>query len=198
MARYDRRLLVPYLQDVCSVELLCERAARDVAACRATLNAARKQEGRKADYVQEPSLLSMLSMHLVGWAIVAILFIVVAANGSGLAILLFILVGGTILGASLATIWKVPGEYAYEKRKYESYLAEQAGYDREKAHYREIANIQEKKIALLNKRLNSVQQLRQQVYSVNIIPNKYRNRHAAYYLFDYFSSCTEDDLGRVI
>ena len=33
---------------------------------------------------------------------------------------------------------------------------------------------------------------------MNIIPNKYRNRHAAYYLFDYFSSCTEDDLGRVI
>lgn len=36
------------------------------------------------------------------------------------------------------------------------------------------------------------------MYGVNIIPNKYRNPHAAYYLFDYFNSCRENDLDKVI
>lgn len=38
----------------------------------------------------------------------------------------------------------------------------------------------------------------QQVYSVNIIPNKYRTIYVAYYLYDYISSCRETDVDRVL
>ena len=38
----------------------------------------------------------------------------------------------------------------------------------------------------------------QQVYAVNIIPNKYRTIYVAYYLYDYISSCRETDVDRVL
>lgn len=38
----------------------------------------------------------------------------------------------------------------------------------------------------------------QSVYSVNIIPNKYRSVYVAYYLYDYISSSHETDIDRVL
>lgn len=198
MAKYDRRFLVPYLRDVCSVELLYSRTARDLASCEDMLAYARKKENRKAERVEKPSLLEKLAIHFIGYSIVIIFALYLNSHPSGILALLFVLVAGLIVGVSLATIWKIPGEYSHDLRKYEAYLAEQATYDKEKVRYRELANIQEKKITLLRKQQYSVKELRQQVYSVNVIPSKYRNLHAAYYLFDFFSSCAEDDLGRVI
>lgn len=50
----------------------------------------------------------------------------------------------------------------------------------------------------LNNRLRAAQKLRSDVYSVNIIPSRYRNIHAAYYLYDFFNSARETDLEKVI
>lgn len=30
MAQYDRKILIPYLQDVCSMELLCAKITREI------------------------------------------------------------------------------------------------------------------------------------------------------------------------
>ena len=38
----------------------------------------------------------------------------------------------------------------------------------------------------------------QSVYSVNIIPNKYRSVYVAYYLYDYINSSHETDIDRVL
>ena len=77
MARYDRRLLVPYLQDVCSVELLYTRAIRDLDACERTLRIAQRNADRTAEAVKKPSLLGRISWILLGIIIVAVLAILV-------------------------------------------------------------------------------------------------------------------------
>ena len=46
--------------------------------------------------------------------------------------------------------------------------------------------------------LQEAEEKLQQVYSVNIIPNKYRTVYVAYYLYDYISSCRETDVDRVL
>ncbi|MBP9990438.1 MAG: hypothetical protein KBT45_03315 [Bacteroidales bacterium] len=50
----------------------------------------------------------------------------------------------------------------------------------------------------LSEQLRKSQQLRSDVYDANIIPAEYRDIHAAYYLYDYFSSCGENDLDKII
>ena len=48
------------------------------------------------------------------------------------------------------------------------------------------------------KRLQEAKEKLQSVYSVNIIPNKYRSVYVAYYLYDYISSSHETDIDRVL
>lgn len=50
----------------------------------------------------------------------------------------------------------------------------------------------------LIRKLREAKALRNRVYSVNIIPARYRNIHAAYYLYDFFSTCRETDLEKTI
>ena len=196
MAKYDRRLLVPYLQDVCSVELLCDRVARNLNASQSAFNTAQTQAARTAKPVKKPNLLLRLSWIICGIIIIARLVILV--DNFRFPILPFILITGVFGGCAVVYLWKLPREYSYDKRRHKQYLVEQASYNKERIFYVNMAKAEEKKIAHFQKQLSHVQQLRQQVYSVNIIPSKYRNLHAAYYLFTYFSSCEEDDLGRVI
>lgn len=47
-------------------------------------------------------------------------------------------------------------------------------------------------------KLREARSIRQQVYGVNIIPNRYRNIYVAYFLFDYFNTSRETDLDKVI
>ena len=46
--------------------------------------------------------------------------------------------------------------------------------------------------------LQEIQQKLADAYNVNIIPNRYRTIYYAYYLYDYFSSCQETDLDKII
>lgn len=196
MAKYDRRLLVPYLQDVCSVELLYARCTRDVEECKNLCFTARRLENRKAEHVDKPNLFADLAWVLCGIIVIAILIFLV--DNLLFPPLLFVLIAGVFGGIAVVYTWFVLKEYPYEMHKYRTYIAEKSLYDREKSHYQNMANTQEKKLVLLSKRLNRVKQLRSQVYGVNIIPNKYRNIHAAYYLFEYFNSCRENDLDKII
>ena len=64
--------------------------------------------------------------------------------------------------------------------------------------YQESLRAWEQHLDGLRNGLSKAQALRNSVYSVNIIPSKYRNVHVAYYLFDYFSTCRENDLDKII
>lgn len=196
MARYDRRFLVPYLEDVCSVELLYTRAARDLDKCKYALSTARRNAARTAEAVKKPSLLGRLSWILCGIVIIAILAVLV--DKLIFPPLLFILIVGVFGGGTIGYLWTTRGDYSLEMSKYKHYLTMQATYDRERAAHEAMVKMQEKKKVQLENRFDSVEELRKRVYSVNVIPGKYRNLHAAYYLFDYFNTCNEDDLDRVI
>ena len=161
MAKYDRRLLVPYLQDVCSVELLYARCTRDVEACKNKYSAARKFENRKAEYVAKPNLFADLAWVLCGIPVIVILIILV--DKMIIPAFLFVLAASVFVGVAAPYVWFAFKEYPYEMRKYKSYIAEKNTYDHEKKYYQNIADTQEKRLVLLEKRLKNVKQLRSQV-----------------------------------
>lgn len=56
MASYDRRFLVPYLQDVCSAEMLCSRLEKEIVQCNNNIQWFAKATNKKIDdpsYPQE-------------------------------------------------------------------------------------------------------------------------------------------------
>ena len=112
MAKYERCLLVPYLQDVCSVELLYSRAKRDMENCKNAYSVARKLENRKAEYVAKPNLFTDLLLVLCGIPVSAIL--VVLVDKMIFPVFLFVLIAGIFWGFALPITWLVLKEYPYE------------------------------------------------------------------------------------
>lgn len=64
--------------------------------------------------------------------------------------------------------------------------------------FRMALQCEQKNNLILQSRLQEVQTLRQSLYDVNIIPKQHRNIYAACYLYDYFSTCRENDLEKII
>lgn len=64
--------------------------------------------------------------------------------------------------------------------------------------WRETARKWEEAERINKKRLRDAERIRADLYSVNVIPSRYRTIHAAYFLYDYFESGRETDLDKII
>ena len=203
MARYDRRLLVPYLADVCAAELICRKlddemtiakknADRAAQRVQAVYNIKAPYEPVKEDY--KTTGFSWISF-LIGILEAILTF---APNVPLFFRIVF------IVGCFLFVYWAFSGVHS-AKDQYEAAVQE---YQQQKWQYekqREQKRIYEGNYYALKKEYRSLQQeycnaeaLKTQLYGVNIIPSRYRTVHAAYYLYDYFSTCQETDLDKII
>lgn len=106
-------------------------------------------------------------------------------------------------------------EYAKENRRRAEYGKRKEEYEKQLKAYKkrkpqreklvkEIEAEKKKQSVLLQRqafykaRIQDAEKKLAQIYSVNVIPSPYRNRHAAFYLYDYFSTSQEDDLDGII
>lgn len=94
-----------------------------------------------------------------------------------------------------------------EKQKIEKEAVEETYQEEKKDYERMMALANEGRSDLPNQidyynaavsHLQEAKEKLQSVYSVNIIPNKYRSVYVAYYLYDYISSSHETDVDRVL
>lgn len=200
MAKYDRKLLIPYLETVYCAELLLLKVQRDYKS--ASDNKLTYQLRLEADNPPEPpknqsgewKVLLPIGI-LLGFIALTMLF-----SGNAIKILLSFVVGFIafffLLGAYTDLEYKSWYEEGY--RKYTDQLRAYNSRKSERESNRRMMDSWDQQMVLREKRVREVRKLRDRVYSVNVIPLPYRNVYAAHFLYEFFRSGQADDLEQVI
>lgn len=210
MANYNREILVPYLRDVCSVEMLCQKLEREKRQCQAKVNECTEKLRRTKRDVpnKHMSLKDYINAMDLSWdnvfmGILGIGLIVLGIILKRVGLFLIPKVVG-FLGIALTIIWllmiflNIDTDKERNKERYDENTRYNSMLDKETPVYEENLKRHQSAVSYLQRKLNDAYYIRQQVYSVNIIPNRYRNAHVAYYLYDFFNTCRETDLEKVI
>lgn len=214
MAKYDRRILVPYLRDVCSAEMLCAKITREIGNCKTDINNLSNQVNQKiVDPARPYDSTRNMDSNFANHVAYIIIWLGIPLFVALLAFLCFGIesLGFVIVCIIVATIFGGPGiwDVLDDKRKDKAETQEALDrYHNQIEYNKRLRNqIPAKKQQLLSKqdylchlqnRMADAKKLRENLYGVNIIPARYRNIYAAYYLYDYFDSCREDDLDKII
>lgn len=214
MAHYNRQILVPYLQDIYSIELLCEKLSRqfDVDEYRirqAELILNTKVSEPIPPYHEKESSFSIIGVFFWVMAVLCVVgtfgIFLDAKKMDGFTIFcIFMMVLGFVMFTFLGWVFNGAKEgeqqQAYE-RENNRYLRERDNYDKHKQECAEALTIVSNCSAeqrFLKGKYSKAKELREKLYSANIIPSQYRNVYAAYYLYDYFSTSKETDLDKII
>ena len=235
MPHYNREILVPYLKDVCSAELLCRKLEQQKNESESKLRDANCYLGNKPQVPAMPirkdytkNVVDARTNVVVGILFVAFFAFLIPIvynvsdklyyyfNFGFFGSLLFegitwlVIIGAGLFSlCGLAVLLEAIGDRITARRKdkkayegdTERYKAAKARYDRwcaNLSYYQNIAQRERTNLNACNTHLAEAQQLRAQLYNVNVIPSKYRNAYAAYYLYDYFNTSREDDLTQVL
>lgn len=209
MASYDRRILVPYLQDVCTAEFLCCKLNREIDECRKRIANLNGQINRKVIDPVKPSLADCEEKGSASDSGAMIIWIFIFI-GAGAWLWQWTPLGALVpIGIALIMIFGwISDDNAQQKSAQKKYETEMYWYEKEMQNnevwrnnlpqYRIALQRERQYLDVLNQHLIEARSLRNEVYGVNIIPSKYRTVHVAYYLYDYFVSCRENDLDKII
>ncbi len=194
MAKYEREFLVPYLMNLCSLEL----AHRKLSEREYVLDgqAGRLRDGiRFAKKPQAPFIERLPLFWVVMGCITFVMsFLMFSLELNGLG--WFFIIGGIAEGSI---------GYGQITEVKESNARKQCTYNREMAEYNEAqrkndtdkrtklpAALDELRRCQLEKR--KVTETLQRAYGINVIPMQYRNIYASVFLYDWFSTSRADDL----
>lgn len=211
MANYNHEILVNYLRDVYSMELLVRKIEDDV-----------HSTGEDVEYLQTliektdstpvpqkgtisppKDIFPSLAKGCVTLGILICLLLFSPDSGFlGLiaALCLYLSLGFFIYAGFIAS-------NNAKKQKMEKEAVEETYQEEKKDYERMMALANEGRPDLPNQiddynaavsHLQEAKEKLQSVYSANIIPNKYRSVYVAYYLYDYISSSHETDIDRVL
>lgn len=203
MASYDRRILIPYLQDVCAAEMLCRKLEQEIQSA--------KSESEKfirwanADY-EDPKAPEWDKYKPDNGKKTGGIVALIIYGGIGLILFPIGLIGvGMGIAAYLSGAKeqekceaRAKKEYDAAVKAYKAKCATQKSHRENRPAWREKARQLTVKGNDLSEKLKAAKALRNDIYSVNIIPARYRNIHASYYLYDYFDTCRENDLDKII
>ena len=201
MAIYDRRMLVPYLQNVCCIEMVCARLSREVATYQQAVNQNYAYVNQKFLPAVKPKREGIGKL----WALLLIptvlFFLFIGQKGSVLRSL--IIFGSIGAFAFLFMILKEGSEAAQRdyEREYEEYgkaVRFNKLLEENLPAQKSLLQQNTQKLNELKSKLHKAYILRDNIYDVNIIPSQYRDIYSAYYLYDYFKTGRENDLDKVI
>ena len=203
MAKYDRRLLVPYLEDLCSVELLYVKLSKELS----------HAQGRQWNYenlvkndippakppkaVDNSGLICFVWFAIIGlgiWAL-TLFFSGLFLRMLGAVVIAFICFMLYLFAQGLS--WddessrKKNEKYEKELKQYNDRAQVRSNNKQQEAHWHNQANI-------LQKRVQEVKKLREGIYNANVIPIPYRNVYAVHFLYEYFRSSSADDVDMIL
>ena len=211
MANYNHEILVNYLRDVYSMELLVRKIEDDVHSTEEDVEYLQTLI-EKADSTPVPQkgtisppkdIFPSLAKGCVTLGILICLLLFSPDSGFlGLiaALCLYLSLGFFIYAGFIAS-------NNAKKQKMEKEAVEETYQEEKKDYERMMALANEGRPDLPNQiddynaavsHLQEAKEKLQSVYSANIIPNKYRSVYVAYYLYDYISSSHETDIDRVL
>lgn len=213
MANYERKILIPYLQNVCSMEMACVRIRRNIQYYESQIKKTNQNiqicttapsKPVEKDYRRHKSVNVVISI-VLSILIVVIEFCMLLSSRSLILGLIIFLVPIMVLSIFHARTISLIQETREDKKEYQ---AAQKRYEQGvrifESNQQKLPQIKqrlatEQKLLDAQKRqLTQARSTLQRLYSVNIIPNRYRNIHVAYYLYDYFSSTRETDLDKIV
>ncbi len=190
MARYDREFLVPYLRDVCALEM-----------------AAQRLDGRQFQLVQReirlnasvdnspPERPEIIPVRSCGGFSAARIGGFCSLLGLVFQSPLLVLLGLVPLVAGLGSCYQLAQNNKAKEEKYNRELQafEEAEQKRKNYRAQKMPPIKREQNLCSSER-KKVNANLQRVYGVNIIPSHYRNIYVAVYLYDWFSTSQSDDL----
>lgn len=219
MANYDRRFLVPYLQDLCSLELMTAKLQRDIMSTESKVNELTNicnkrvydpRTPRPEQFYDNSNSKSLIGegciIELVGNIIVSLL----ANTTLGMIFypIVFLLRWGVILFGIFIILlglldlydshYKAKYEYTKAVSECEANKKSNAAFRNALPARRQELDHAKEKLTTLRTDFANVKKLREQAYGINVVPRQYRNIYAVYYLYDFFSTSRETNLENVI
>ena len=207
MNTYDREFLLPYLENICALQLQNRKIRKELAGL--TQEREKYQGYLKTGGVNRPSFPNLepvasggrVFIMVIGILSVLIAFIVSPSMGRsdawvgwflGLIGLAFVIGSGRSMYNASVRNTELESTYESNRRR----------YDHQHLKNRELASqklpeIQEKLEHLTGER-NKIHELLEKAYSVNVIPMQFRALYPAVYLFQWFSTSSSADLDHAL
>lgn len=203
MAKYDRRILLPYLQNLYCIELSIRQQQLVIEQYRNALiqleeRLAGDVEPREGPPPSAGAAVTFAAISLV-WCFACAVFSVMGVNDSkiwiaaGAALVLALI----FLGLFLRSFSK----YNQNNRQYQEAVKRRIPFEQREKYHRWL----EQRIHRIRDRMNAAGEmleeaisLRRSLYNLNVLPVQFRSMDAAEYLYDYFVSSKADDIDAVI
>ena len=212
MANYNHEILVNYLRDVYSMELLVRKieddvhsTGEDVEYLQTLIEKADSTPVPQKGTISPPKdIFPSLAKGCVTLGILICLLLFSPDSGFlGLiaALCLYLSLGFFIYAGFFIASNNAKKQKMEKEAVEETYQEEKKDYERMMALANEGRPDLPNQIDDYNAAVSHLQEAKeklQSVYSANIIPNKYRSVYVAYYLYDYISSSHETDIDRVL
>lgn len=208
MAQYNHEVLVNYLRDVYSMELLVRKIQENIYSTRKDIQHEQaivaKAESTPIPTENELSPKKDISSYLIAGFItlfISLGFFTLPTVGALLGLLGISVSIAIFFWAGSVSSDNTESQEIERKIIKESFQNDIEEYENLLAlanSYRACLPSQINDYNTTVSHLQEAKEKLQQVYSVNIIPNKYRTIYVAYYLYDYISSCRETDVDRVL
>lgn len=205
MAQYNHEILVNYLRDVYSLELLYHKIDHelDVSGPKIDheLNLISQYKNATMPVMKDPEPCTPSASSLAAYAVVGF----IAAMLFAIPVIGFILgIAGILFDVFIIWMDKSCSDDITENRRkkcqteFEEALSKYETLQWAYNKYNDTVDdlIDEHNAGVAH--LDEIEEKLKAAYSVNIIPNKYRDIYVAYYLYDYFSSSRETDLDKVL
>lgn len=209
MARMNREILVPYLQDVCALHLAKKKYQDRIGALHSEIKSISKAAvlprpaNKEKVGVTGFAAVGAIGGSAVGCGLVlAIPVLLITAfdnnyRGGLYQVADFLLTGGMLVAVICFVMHLFSKSSQNEKIEQENRLLEQ------KWRQQSVAKINEadakcapifKEISRLEQQITVIDGLLTRIYSANLIPSRYRDLYAAVYLYDWFSTGMSDDM----
>lgn len=190
MARMNREILVPYLQDVCALHLAKKRCMDQLERQRADYEDIRRKMGKiagpKVLREGQMTIFSILAACCCFGLPLAMLF----WGRTGLLVGIFSAIAFVVLHLCMQSIRdkRVRKINEIQRQMWRQNLER---HDMEIEQKCEPIKVM---IANLEQEVRTIDILLNKVYSANLIPSRYRDIYAAVYLYDWFSTGMSDDM----
>lgn len=211
---------MPYLQDLCSLELMCAKLQRDIMSTERKVNELTNICNTRVYDPRTPRLEQFYDDNNSGKSLIGVgCFIELVGNFIVLLLanttlgkifypIIFLLRWGVIILGILSILFGLSfwhDDNTNAKYKYAKSVSECEAERKRNAAFRnslparrqELDNAKEK-LTILRTDYANVKKLREQAYGINVVPRQYRDIYAVYYLYDFFSTSRETNLENVI
>lgn len=197
MARINREILVPYLQDICALELAKKKLQDREETLRAAADNARRSVENQPDperYWQDYNGSFLKTVAGLGVNSVFLSFLVGFFHEEVAQMMLIYGAIAAVAAFSLRLIFAILVsifEFSVNQRNRHRWRKQRKVLRKDKKKSEKTMNLE---IPGLQREISGIDGLLARAYSANLIPSRYRDLYAAVYLYDWFSTSMADDM----